>query len=35
MQSRDELKASDIKNPTHNYFDDIIRVIDIDFTKIF
>ena len=33
MDSKDELKETDIKNGTC-YFDDIMWVIDIDFTDI-
>ena len=32
MKSKDELKEIDIKNCTCYYFDDIMRVIDIDFS---
>ena len=35
MDSNDELKEVDIKNRTCYYFDDIMRVVDIDFYKIF
>ena len=31
MESKDKLKETDIKNCTCFYFDDILRVIDIDF----
>ena len=34
MDSKDELKEIDIKNRTCYYFDDIMRVIDIDFNNI-
>ena len=34
MESQDELKEVDIKNRTCYYFDDIVRVIDIDFNDI-
>ena len=34
MESKDELKEIDIKNRTCYYFDDIMRVIDIDFNDI-
>ena len=34
MESKDELKKNDIKNRTYYYFDDIMRVIDIDFKDI-
>ena len=34
MDSIDELKEIDIKNRTCSYFDDIMRVIDIDFNNI-
>ena len=34
MESKDELKETDIKNRTCYYFDDIIRDIDIDFNNI-
>ena len=34
MKSKDELKEIDIKNCTCYYFDDIMRVIDIDFSDI-
>ena len=34
METNDELKEIDIKNRTCYYFDDIIRVIDIDFDHI-
>ena len=34
MESKDELKEIDIKNRTCYYFDDIMRVIDIDFSDI-
>ena len=32
MKSKDELKEIDIKNCTCYYFDDIMRVTDIDFS---
>ena len=32
MKSKDELKEIDIKNCMCYYFDDIMRVIDIDFS---
>ena len=35
MDSNDELKETVIKNRTCYYFDDIMRVIDIDFSDIF
>ena len=34
MDSNDELKETVIKNRTCYYFDDIMRVIDIDFSDI-
>ena len=34
MESQDELKEVDVKNRTCYYFDDIVRVIDIDFNDI-
>ena len=34
MESKDELKETDIKNRTCYYFDDIIKDIDIDFYNI-
>ena len=34
MGSNDELKEIDIKNRTCYYFNDIMRVVDIDFYKI-
>ena len=34
MESKDELKEIDIKNRTCYYFDDIIIVIDINFSDI-
>ena len=34
MESKDELKKIDIKNRTCYYFDDIMTVIDIDFSGI-
>ena len=34
MESKDKLKESNIKNRTCYYFDDIMRVIDIDFNNI-
>ena len=34
MESNDELKEIDIKNRTCYYFNDIMRVVDIDFYKI-
>ena len=34
MESKDELKETDIKNCTCYYFDDITRVRDIDFIDI-
>ena len=34
MESNDELKEIDIKSCTCYYFDDIMRVADIDFYKI-
>ena len=34
MESNDELKEIDIKSCTCYYFDDIMRVTDIDFYKI-
>ena len=34
MESIDELKEIDIKILTCYYFDDIMRVIDIDFNNI-
>ena len=33
MESKDELKEIDIKNCTCYYFDDIMRVIDIEFSN--
>ena len=32
MESKDGLKETDIKNGTCYYFDDITRVIDVDFS---
>ena len=34
MESKDELKEIDIKNRTCYYFDDIVRVRDVDFGNI-
>ena len=34
MESKDELKEIDIKNPTCYYFDDIITDLDVYFTDI-
>ena len=34
MESKDELKEIDIKNRTCYYFDDIVRIIDINFRDI-
>ena len=34
MESKDELKEIDIKNCTCYYFDDVMRVIDSDFSDI-
>ena len=34
MESKDELKETDIKNCTCYYFDEIMRIIDIDFSDI-
>ena len=34
MESKDELKEIGIKNRTCYYFDDIMRVIDTDFSDI-
>ena len=34
MESNDELNEIDIKNWTSYYFDDIMRVKDIDFDKL-
>ena len=34
MKGKDELKEFDIKNCTCYYFDDIMRVRDIDFSNI-
>ena len=34
VDSKDELKEIDIKNRTCYYFDDIMRVIDINFSNI-
>ena len=34
MEGKDELKEVAIKNRTFCYFDDIMRVVDIDFYKI-
>ena len=34
MKSKDELKETEIKNPLCYYFDDAMRVIDIDFSDI-
>ena len=34
MESKDELKEIDVKNRASYYFDDIMRVIDIDFSGI-
>ena len=34
MESKDELKETYIKNRPCYYFDDIMRVIDIDFSNI-
>ena len=35
MESKDELKKIDIKNCTYYYFDDIMKVTDIDSEKMF
>ena len=35
MESKDELKEIDIKNCTYYYFDDIMKVTDIDSEKMF
>ena len=34
MENNNELKETDIKNHTHYYFDDIMKVEDIDFDNI-
>ena len=34
MESKDELKETDIKNRTCYYFDDVMRATDIDFIDI-
>ena len=34
MESENELKKIDIKNCTCYYFDDIMRVVEIDFDNI-
>ena len=34
MESKDELKKSNIKNRRCYFFDDTMRVIDIDFSDI-
>ena len=34
MESKDELKKIDIKNCKYYYFDDLMRVIEIDFSDI-
>ena len=34
MESKDELKQIDIKNHPFHYFDDTVRVVDIDFGNI-
>ena len=34
MESKDELKEIDIKNCKYYYFDDLMRVIDFDFSDI-
>ena len=34
MESKDELKETDIKNCTCYYFDDVMRATDIDFIDI-
>ena len=34
MDSNDELKEIDIKNPTCNYFDDIIKIEDFNLDNI-
>ena len=34
MESKDELKQIDIKNRPFHYFDDIVRVVAIDFGNI-
>ena len=34
MESKNELKEIDIKNPTCYYFDDLIKAIDINFNDI-
>ena len=34
MESKDELKQIDIKNHPFRYFDDTVRVVDIDFGNI-
>ena len=35
MQSNDESKEINVKNYKSYYFDDIMRVVDIDFTKFY
>ena len=35
MKSNDKLKKVDVKNRTCYYFDDIMRVGDFDFHKIY
>ena len=35
MDSNNELKEIDIKNHTCYHFDDIMRVVDIDFIKCY
>ena len=35
MESKDELKEIDIKNCTYYYFDDIMKVTDINSEKLF
>ena len=34
MESKEELKETDIKNRTYYYFHDIMKVIDTDFSDI-
>ena len=34
MESKNELKKTDIKNRTYLYFDDIMKAIDINFSDI-
>ena len=33
MESKDKLKETEIKNSTHYYFYDIVKIEDFDFKK--